>query len=619
MDQVLKEKKISRKQLAARSGLSQDYLYKLLRGDKKTNERDYALAICIAAGMNLSQAQYVLRLLGMPTLSDRDMRSHIIKLAIMDNRDIDETNEWLEKAGYYQLKTSPDMPSSEINILSSGDDAFDDDVDDGDYYVSQKRLSSSMASDDTMPEYREVSRQIEAEPSGGNAPFDYVYWGIICVENDKGQKYYVEASYSDFGSNFVVLDEANKQLADQWMLHPEEENPVAELEQYESLEETAVSDFFRYFLIIDRETDKKVIEIMDAVDDTKNYGFRCGFSWGAKQKIYCEGFNTVDSAEMLYLQIEETKDGFVISASHKSYYMWMELGDDLYEVYFGKSKDREYLFKVSRYEDIPEQYKYLFPIFKEFRYHMNETLKEAGAPIFMSEDEFANENIDVLLRMGTSLLSLGNYEEALSYLLQTEEAVIRNNDTLLHTVVCYRIALAYEESGLSTKAEEYYKKAYDSKDLLKTTPANDDLFQAVHRVIAEIAYHYMVKAHETGDILSATAYCKEIIDLMNNNCSSESDWLMLSSAYTNLAGFIESENPNLSAEYGEKSIQIIVEQGLDRNDDYVYETAVKYNNHAWVLWNLLQRTDAEFYYRRHLIFFPALSHEKAKRNSCRPF
>ena len=45
MDQMIREHKVSRKNVAVRSGLSQDYVYKLLRGDKHTDERDYILAM----------------------------------------------------------------------------------------------------------------------------------------------------------------------------------------------------------------------------------------------------------------------------------------------------------------------------------------------------------------------------------------------------------------------------------------------------------------------------------------------------------------------------------------------------------------------------------------------
>ena len=44
MDQMLKEHHLKRSTVARRSGLSQDYLYKLLRGDKRTTERDYIIA-----------------------------------------------------------------------------------------------------------------------------------------------------------------------------------------------------------------------------------------------------------------------------------------------------------------------------------------------------------------------------------------------------------------------------------------------------------------------------------------------------------------------------------------------------------------------------------------------
>ena len=76
MDQMLKEHKVSRKTVAIRSGLSQDYTYKLLRGDKKTTERDYILAMCIAIGMNYAQTQHALSIQGMPLLNRTDLPCH---------------------------------------------------------------------------------------------------------------------------------------------------------------------------------------------------------------------------------------------------------------------------------------------------------------------------------------------------------------------------------------------------------------------------------------------------------------------------------------------------------------------------------------------------------------
>ena len=114
MDQMLAEYKIKRKTVAIRAGLSQEYTYKLLRGTKRTTERDYILAMCLAIGMNYGQTQHALSIYGMPTLNAKDIRSRIIGLAIKNGSDIDVANEWLEKAGFHYLKTSPEMPSSPV-------------------------------------------------------------------------------------------------------------------------------------------------------------------------------------------------------------------------------------------------------------------------------------------------------------------------------------------------------------------------------------------------------------------------------------------------------------------------------------------------------------------------
>ena len=119
MDQMLDEYKVKRKQVAIRSGMSQDYTYKLLRGAKKTTERDYIIAMCIAIGMNLSQVQHALSIYGMPMLNREDTRGNVLYAAIQNGLDIDQTNEWLEKAGLLLLRTNPSMPSAPIKNSGS--------------------------------------------------------------------------------------------------------------------------------------------------------------------------------------------------------------------------------------------------------------------------------------------------------------------------------------------------------------------------------------------------------------------------------------------------------------------------------------------------------------------
>lgn len=202
MEEMLSTYKVSRKNVAIRSGLSQDYTYKLLRGDKKTTERDYILAMCIAIGMNVAQTQHALRVYGMPPLNEADVRSHIILLAIQNKCDIDRTNEWLEKNHYLYLKTNPDMPSAEIKMVYDNAAEVKNPVI---HYVGLE----------------EIDREIEAEPCG-MAPFDYSYWGDITVKDQNGKIFHVQSVYAPDGEKHVVLDEENFNLAARLMKEQEE-------------------------------------------------------------------------------------------------------------------------------------------------------------------------------------------------------------------------------------------------------------------------------------------------------------------------------------------------------------------------------------------------------------
>ena len=190
IDAMIREHKIKRKNIAIRSGMSQDYTYKLLRGDKKTVERDYILAICIAIGMNLAQVQHALRIYGMPALGNADLRSHIISLGISEGKDIDEINDWLEKSGFCLIRTSPDMPSAPIVPLESSH--MEPQVEMAGDFEQEKKLSDEEFDD--ISGYVEVDMEIHAERCG-HAPMDYMYWGEIKIQNEEGKTYYVRNFY----------------------------------------------------------------------------------------------------------------------------------------------------------------------------------------------------------------------------------------------------------------------------------------------------------------------------------------------------------------------------------------------------------------------------------------
>ena len=102
--------------VAQRSGLSRDYMYKILNTNsgKRTNERDYLIAICMAADMSFMETQHALELYPFPILDDVDDRNAVIIIALLSNMNIEALNEMLENAGHPPLRTSPDMEKSSI-------------------------------------------------------------------------------------------------------------------------------------------------------------------------------------------------------------------------------------------------------------------------------------------------------------------------------------------------------------------------------------------------------------------------------------------------------------------------------------------------------------------------
>ena len=114
MDQMIDESGMDRKTIIARSGLSESLGYKYLSGQKKTTERDYILALCIALQLNFPQTQHALRCYGMPMLGAYDLRATIIRWGIEQGLDRYKIDECLENAHFPMIRISNDMPSAEI-------------------------------------------------------------------------------------------------------------------------------------------------------------------------------------------------------------------------------------------------------------------------------------------------------------------------------------------------------------------------------------------------------------------------------------------------------------------------------------------------------------------------
>ncbi len=87
------------------SGISRNYVYNIINGDKKHPGRDKVLALCIGAGMNYTQTQRALEISGLAALYPKDERDVRIAIAInqgMEN--VMEVNDLLYGFGLELIK-----------------------------------------------------------------------------------------------------------------------------------------------------------------------------------------------------------------------------------------------------------------------------------------------------------------------------------------------------------------------------------------------------------------------------------------------------------------------------------------------------------------------------------
>ena len=109
MQKMIERYHVKRIDISRMTGISHDYLYKILNGTKHTAERDYIIAMCRAVGMNLGETQHALETNGMAVLNRNDQRDRLVIDSIEDNISIRRLNDRLEKAGLPWLRVSSDM------------------------------------------------------------------------------------------------------------------------------------------------------------------------------------------------------------------------------------------------------------------------------------------------------------------------------------------------------------------------------------------------------------------------------------------------------------------------------------------------------------------------------
>ena len=589
MDEMLSEYKVKRKDIAVRSGLSQDYLYKLLRGDKKTTERDYILAICISIGMNLAQIQHALKIYGMPMLSDRDLRSHVIMVGIEDGRDIYDIDSFLEKAGFPYLKVSPDMPSAEIK---------------------------SIGEEETVPvvqhEYTEIRRFADAIYRGP-APMDYDYIGMIVFADEKEDVFTSVACFSmDTSIYFTVkgtveVDEDGELLLDKL-------DADCALEEYVNLLDTMDSEFCRFYIDLDKMTDEKVSEVLKDVNDTKNYGMHigCRFGGGEGNMAYLEAYNTGNPGLHEYYQIVRNNDSFRYSVSHESVFMRLELGEDIYPVYFGEYKDPEY---VVESDSIPElglkNVKYKF-IFTDLQQMFNGYVKNELHGLFDNKSD-RDDKTAYLAQKATIALHSHDIESAIQFSkelldLYNEDALYKQSHLDSVIITMWKIGYCYALLNDWNQSDEWLRLIVNERHTLEELINNGTIdidSSDVNVSVGDACRRVAIEERNAGHLEEAKALLLDSIhwyEMCDIEAHSAQDYVDSLASY---ALAIDGEEPELALTYTEKALKFAQRYHFENDESGMQLLNTVLNNHAWVLWNRCGMEEAIIYYGRAIDYLEA--------------
>lgn len=102
---ILLTKKISQTSLFVRADISEKYGYKLISGEKHTNQRDIIIRLCYAANFTLLETQRALKLYGMSPLYARIKRDALLIVAFNEHEgNILDLNDYLKKNKEKPLK-----------------------------------------------------------------------------------------------------------------------------------------------------------------------------------------------------------------------------------------------------------------------------------------------------------------------------------------------------------------------------------------------------------------------------------------------------------------------------------------------------------------------------------
>lgn len=102
LNEIFKEKNISKAELAARAHVSEVYLHQIFSG-RRTPTRDKVLCLCIALAATLDETQGILKKSGYAQLYTRVRREAIIMHGIINGDSVSNINDKLKENGEFLL------------------------------------------------------------------------------------------------------------------------------------------------------------------------------------------------------------------------------------------------------------------------------------------------------------------------------------------------------------------------------------------------------------------------------------------------------------------------------------------------------------------------------------
>ena len=104
LNELMADKHLTVPELIDRSGISRNYIYNILSGERSNPSRDKVIAICIGLGASFGQINRALELVKHSALYPKDERDARIAIAVNQGiKNVTEINLMLEKNGLRPL------------------------------------------------------------------------------------------------------------------------------------------------------------------------------------------------------------------------------------------------------------------------------------------------------------------------------------------------------------------------------------------------------------------------------------------------------------------------------------------------------------------------------------